>query len=83
MIVDDSPEGKIEALEEELKAALTHLAEVCSGAITIQQAAWWLCANHRHFVYGLDGAMYEAVMSNASMHGPPPKGGVWVDWFEK
>jgi hypothetical protein len=78
--IDDSFEGHVEALEEELRSALRHIAEVASRAITVEQVAWWLCANHRHLVQDLEGAMYEAVIANATAHGPPPKGGSWVDW---
>lgn len=77
-----SLEDEVDSLEETLRSALQHLAEVASRTIGIEQAAWWLCANHRDFVSKLDRAMCEAVLANASAHGPPPKGKDWEEWIE-
>lgn len=82
--IDDSLGGKIDGLQTELDSALHLLAEMCSGAMSVERAAWWLCANHRHLVAGIGGSMHEAILANAAKHGPPPRGPRdWRVWVNK
>ncbi len=49
VIIDDSPEGKIEALEWELKEAVDLMARVAAGTQTIQNMGEWVSLNFPEF----------------------------------
>lgn len=88
-VVDDSPELRADALEEELDSALRKLLAALVLGKDPNELAWWLCANHGMFLVNYRGApllpeaRYRQVVEMAKQAGTPPSSTLttWEAWF--
>ena len=78
-----------DALESELDAALRKIVELLHGRTSMDDAAWWLCANHPKFLLNYNwtpvmrGDAFQKIIAAATRAGAPPKQHDWQEWFAR
>lgn len=87
----DDKDLEVEALESELDAALRKLFSVLVLGKDVNEAAWWLCANHGMFLLNyehsslMSGCKLNVLIDMAKKSGNPPSNSekTWEDWFAR